>query len=157
MNDATTDLSVLLSKTLFVPAVGAVDKPGVLAALADAAVAGGAVAPDRRDDVLKALLDREEKMSTGMQYGLAIPHAKTDCVSSLVTLVALAPAGIPFESLDGEPATVFIATLSPPEDANSHIRFLALVTRQLNNRRIREKVLAAKTKDDLVRAFDAVV
>ena len=155
MNDANTDLSALLSKTLFVPAVDAADKPGVLAALADAAVAGGAVAPDRRDEVLQALLDREEKMSTGMQYGLAIPHAKTECVSSLVTLVALAPAGIPFESLDGEPANIFIATLSPPEDANSHIRFLALVTRQLNNRRVREKVLEAKTRDDLVAAFAA--
>ena len=153
MNDANTDLSALLSKTLFVPAVDAADKPGVLAALADAAVAGGAVAPDRRDEVLQALLDREEKMSTGMQYGLAIPHAKTEYVDGLVTMVALAPAGIPFESLDGEPASIFIATLSPPEDANSHIRFLALVTRQLNNRRVREKVLEAKTRDDLVAAF----
>lgn len=153
MNDPNTDLSALLSNTLFVPAVGAADKPGVLAALADAAVAGGAVEPARRDDVLQALLDREEKMSTGMQYGLAIPHAKTECVDGLVTMVALAPAGVPFESLDGEPAQIFIATLSPPADANSHIRFLALVTRQLNNRRVREKVLEAKTKDELVAAF----
>ena len=157
MNDASPDLSALLSKTLFVPAIGAADKPGVLAALADAAVSGGAVEPARRDEVLQALLDREEKMSTGMQYGLAIPHAKTDCVGGLVTLVALAPAGVPFESLDGEPAQIFIATLSPPADANSHIRFLALVTRQLNNRRVREKVLAAKTKDELVAAFAATV
>ncbi|MBQ9727494.1 MAG: PTS sugar transporter subunit IIA [Kiritimatiellae bacterium] len=155
MNESSPDLPSLLSATLFVPAVGATDKPGVLGALADAAVAGGAVDPARRDDVLRALLEREEKMSTGMQYGLAIPHAKTDCVARLVTLVALAPAGVPFDSLDGEPATVFIATLSPPEDANSHIRFLALVTRQLNNRRVREKVLAAKTKDELVAAFSA--
>ena len=157
MNDASPDLSALLSKTLFVPAIGAADKPGVLAALADAAVSGGAVEAARRDEVLQALLDREEKMSTGMQYGLAIPHAKTECVSSLVTLVALAQEGVPFDSLDGEPAQIFIATLSPPADANSHIRFLALVTRQLSNRRVREKVLAAKTKDELVAAFAATV
>ena len=153
MNDASPDLSALLSKTLFAPALRATDKPGVLAELADAAVAAGAVGAACRDGVLQALLDREEKMSTGMQYGLAIPHAKTDCVSELVTMVALAPAGVPFDSLDGEPAQIFIATLSPPADANSHIRFLALVTRQLNNRRVREKVLAAKSKDDLVAAF----
>ena len=153
MNESSPDLQALLSTTLFVPAVGAADKRGVLAELAYAAVAGGAVAADRRDDVLQALLDREEKMSTGMQYGLAIPHAKTECVDGLVTMVALAPAGVPFESLDGEPAQIFIATLSPPADANSHIRFLALVTRQLNNRRVREKVLEAKTKDELVAAF----
>ena len=153
MNDASPDLSALLSKTLFVPAIGAADKPGVLAALADAAVSGGAVEPARRDDVLQALLDREEKMSTGMQYGVAIPHAKTEVVDRLVTMIAISRDGVPFETLDGEPAQIFIATLSPPADANSHIRFLALVTRQLNNRRVREKVLEAKTKDDLVAAF----
>ena len=153
MNDPSQDLSALLTNTLFVPSIGAGDKPGVLAELADAAVAAGAVEAARRDEVLQALVDREEKMSTGMQYGLAIPHAKTDCVASLVTMVALAPKGVPFDSLDGEPASVFIATLSPPADANSHIRFLALVTRQLSNRRVREKVLEAKTKDKLVAAF----
>ena len=153
MNDSSPDLPSLLSTTLFAPDLRANDKPGVLAALADAAVAGGAVDPASRGDVLQALLEREEKMSTGMQYGIAIPHAKTDRVSALVTMVALAPAGVPFESLDDEPAQIFIATLSPPADANSHIRFLALVTRQLSNRRIREKVLAARTKADLVAAF----
>ncbi len=157
MNDSAQDIPALLSKTLFVPAIAAADKPGVLAELADAAVSGGAVDPARRDEGLRALLDREEKMSTGMQYGLAIPHAKTDCVGSLVTMVALSPRGVPFESLDGEPAQIFIATLSPPADANSHIRFLALVTRQLNNRRVREKVLAATTRDELVAAFAAAV
>lgn len=155
MNDPSQDLSALLTNTLFVPSIGAGDKLGVLAELADAAVAAGAVEAARRDEVLQALVDREEKMSTGMQYGLAIPHAKTDCVAALVTMVALAPKGVPFDSLDGEPASVFIATLSPPADANSHIRFLALVTRQLSNRRVREKVLAAKTKDELVAAFAA--
>ena len=153
MNDPSQGLSALLADTLFVPAIAAADKPGVLAELADAAVSAGAVEAARRDEVLQALLDREEKMSTGMQYGLAIPHAKTDCVGKLVTMVALAPKGVPFDSLDGEPASIFIATLSPPADANSHIRFLALVTRQLSNRRVREKVLAAATKADLVAAF----
>ena len=72
---------------------------------------------------------------------------------ALLPAAALA-AGGPFETLDGEPASIFIATLSPPEDANSHIRFLAVVTRQLANRRVREKVLEAATKEDLVAAFE---
>ena len=93
-------------------------------------------------------------MSTGMQYGVAIPHAKTEVVDRLVTMIALAPSGIPFDSLDGEPAQIFIATLSPPSDANSHIRFLAVVTRQLANRRVRDRVLAATTREELVAAFE---
>ncbi len=155
MNEIAADPASFFSKTTFVPELKASDKPGVLAALADAAAAAGVFPADRRDEVLHALTERENTMSTGMQYGVAIPHARTDAVAGLATIVALAPAGVPFESLDGEPSTIFIATLSPPEDANSHIRFLAAMTRELSNRRVRETVLAAKTKDDLIAAFSA--
>ena len=153
MNDSAKDLDAFLQTTLFVPSLRAADKPGVLAELADAVVAAGVVPAERREDVRTALADREEKMSTGMQNGVAIPHAKTDLVDGLVTLVALAPGGIPFDTLDGAPATIFIATLSPPADANSHIRFLAVATRRLSTGRVREKVLAAKTKEELLDAF----
>ena len=154
MNDTATSPSEFLARTFFVPGLAATDKTGVLAELSDLVVSEGIVPPERRGDVLAALVDREEKMSTGMQYGVAIPHAKTELVDRLVTMIALSKAGVPFETLDGEPASIFIATLSPPEDANSHIRFLAVVTRQLANRRVREKVLAATTKEELVAAFE---
>ena len=129
MNDISKDPAEFLSNTLFVPEIRAKDKPGVLAELADVVVARGIVPADRRDEVLAALADREEKMATGMQYGVAIPHAKTEVVDRLVTL-------------------------SPPTDANSHIRFLAVVTRQLANRRVRERVLAATTREELVAASE---
>ena len=129
MNEPQKDPVSFLSDTFFVPALAAKDKQGVLAELADV-------------------------MSTGMQYGVAIPHAKTEVVDRLVTMIALAPSGIPFDSLDGEPAQIFIATLSPPSDANSHISFLAVVTRQLANRRVRDRVLAATTREELVAAFE---
>ena len=154
MNDTSPSPADFLSQTFFVPALAATDKPGVLAELADVVVARGIVRPEDRDAVLAALVEREEKMSTGMQYGIAIPHAKTELVDRLVTMIAVSKAGVPFETLDGEPASIFIATLSPPSDANSHIRFLAVVTRQLANRRVREKVLAAATKEDLSAAFE---
>ena len=158
VNDSSADPLSRLADTIFVPDAKATDKASLLAEIADAAVAGGAVAPENRDKILAALVERERQMSTGMQYGVAIPHAKTDCVSSLVTMIAISRAGIPFETLDKEPASLFIATLSPPSDANSHIRFLAAVTRRLANRRVRERVFAATTKSELVAAFadDAV-
>ena len=154
VNDTSTTPSEFLSQTFFVPSLSATDKQGVLAELADVVVARGIVPAADRDAILAALVEREEKMSTGMQYGIAIPHAKTEFVDRLVTMIAVSRAGVPFETLDGEPASIFIATLSPPEDANSHIRFLAVVTRQLANRRVREKVLEAATKEDLVAAFE---
>ena len=103
VND-TTSPSEFLSQTFFVPSLSATDKQGVLAELADVVVARGIVPAADRDAILAALVEREEKMSTGMQYGIAIPHAKTEFVDRLVTMIAVSKAGGPFETLDGEPA-----------------------------------------------------
>ncbi len=153
VNDIASDPAAFFSKTVFVPDLKAVDKLGVLSALADAAAAAGMFPPEKRDEVLRALVEREKTMSTGMQYGVAIPHARTDVVDGLATLVAVSHDGIPFDALDGEPSTIFIVTLSPPQDANSHIRFLAAMTRELSSRRVRENVLAARDKNELIAAF----
>ena len=153
IKQALKDLSESLANTVFVPVLKAGAKHGVLAEIADSFVNAGKVAPEFRDSVFASLAEREGKMSTGMQYGVAIPHAKTDVVSRLATLVALSPAGIDFDSIDKAPACVFVATLSPRADANSHIKFLAEVSRQLSNRRVREQLCAAKTRDEMINAL----
>ena len=156
MNDLLKELSVLLSNCVFAPELKAKDKAGILSEIADLLVDAGKISPENREAVHRALVDREDKMSTGMQYGVAIPHAKTDVLEKLVTLVALSPEGVEFSSLDGAPTTIFVGTLSPRSDANSHIKFLAEVSRQLSSRRIREKLLTAKTKDELIEAICGV-
>ena len=65
-----------------------------------------------RDVALRAVLDREQKMSTGMQHGIAIPHGKTDSVDKLVTAMGLKKEGVDFGSMDGKPSTIFIMTIS---------------------------------------------
>ena len=152
MNDQIKDLFESLSASVFVPALKSTDKHGVLAEIADAFVAAEKVKPEHRDSVFASLAEREGKMSTGMQYGLAIPHAKTDVVDKLATLVAIAPAGIEFDSIDKAPTNIFVATLSPRSDANSHIKFLAEISRQLFNRRVREQLAAATTKEEMLAA-----
>ena len=153
MNDQTKDLSESLSASVFIPSLNATDKHGILAEIADSFVAAGKVKPEHRDSVFASLAEREGKMSTGMQYGLAIPHAKTDVVDKLATMVAIAPIGIDFDSIDKAPAIIFVATLSPRSDANSHIKFLAEVSRQLSNRRTREQLAVAKTKEEMLVAL----
>lgn len=153
MNESLKDLAELLSKTVFSTSIKAKDKPGVLAEIADILVENRKVASDQRAAVHAALLEREGKMSTGMQYGVAIPHAKTDAIEHLVSIIALSPEGVDFDALDGATSNIFVATLSPRTDANSHIKFLAEVSRQLASRRVREKLLAAKTPDEMIEAI----
>ncbi len=122
-------------------------KEGILEEMVDRLVAAGKVAD--REAVLKAVLEREDKMSTGMQNGVAIPHGKTDAVKSLVAAVGVQKAGVNFDSMDGSPCTIFIMTLSPVKRAGPHMQFLAEVSRLISQPAEREKLLAARTHAEI--------
>lgn len=118
-------------------------KQGIIEEMIDRLVAAGKIKD--RAAVLQAVLEREEKMSTGMQNGVAIPHGKTDSVKTLVSAVGLNKAGVDFDSMDGAPSTIFIMTLSPLKRTGPHIQFLAEVSRLLSQSAEREKLLACQT------------
>lgn len=122
-------------------------KAEVLEELLDLAMRSGQISD--RKLVLKSILEREKKMSTGMHHGLAIPHGKTDGVDRLVAAVGLAPAGIDFDSLDGQPSRIFILSISPANRAGPHIQFLAEISRILNREDRRQAFLQADSVDSL--------
>ncbi len=126
-------------------------KPAILDELVDALAASGLVAD--RDGVLGAVRRREEQMSTGMQAGIALPHGKHASVRGLVTMIALHPGGVDFDSIDGAPSRIFVMTLSPPETIGPHLQFLAAIGRLLGRPAVREAVLAATDKAALLRAL----
>ena len=89
---------------------------------------GSGVLKDKKA-ALQAVRDRERKLSTGMQNGIAIPHGKTDTVGSLVAAVGLRPEGIDFAAIDDQPCTIFILTVSPANRTGPHVQFLAEISR----------------------------
>ena len=123
------------------------DKQGIIEELLDLIVRSGRV--QDRKAVLKAILEREKKMSTGMHHGLAIPHGKTDTVDTLLAAVGIIPEGIDFDSQDGEPTRIFILTVSPINRSGPHIQFLAEISRMLNQKDIRDALLAATREDEI--------
>lgn len=122
-------------------------KRGIIEEMIDRLVAAGRL--KNREAVLQAVLDREEKMSTGMQNGIAIPHGKTDAVKQLVAAVGLQKEGVNFDSMDGSPSTIFIMTLSPLNRVGPHIQFLAEVSRLISQPAEREKLLACNTHAEI--------
>lgn len=106
--------------------------------------------------VLKAVLEREKKMTTGMRDGIAIPHAKSDEVETLVAAVGLAPEGIEFEAMDKKPSNIFVLTLSPANRAGPHIQFLGDVNRILVHEEERARILAADSDESLHELFTTV-
>jgi len=105
--------------------------------------------PDR-DAALAAVLERERKMSTGMQHGIAIPHGKTDTVNEVVAAVGIRESGIDFDSIDKIPATIFILTVSPKDRSGPHIRFLAEISRLLDNNGVRNRIMNARTDEEII-------
>ena len=122
-------------------------KQGVIEEMIDRLLATGKIKD--REAVLQAVVEREEKMSTGMQNGVAIPHGKTDAVKSLVAAIGLNKAGVNFDSMDGLPCTIFIMTLSPIKRRGPHMQFLAEVSRLISQSAERKKLLACKTHNDI--------
>jgi fructose-specific phosphotransferase system IIA component len=99
---------------------------------------------------LNALLDREKKMSTGIQFGVAIPHAKTDAVDELLACVAIKKEGVDFAALDELDSKIFIMTLSPEKRTGPHVQFLAEMSRVLQNKDVREKMLHSESEEALL-------
>ena len=122
-------------------------KQGIIEEMIDRLVAAGRIKD--REAVLVAVLEREAKMSTGMQNGVAIPHGKTDSLKSLVAAVGLHKDGVDFDAMDGLPCSIFIMTLSPTKRTGPHIQFLAEVSRLISQPAEREKLLACKTHGEI--------
>ena len=83
------------------------------------------------DDARRAVFSREESMSTGIQFGIAIPHGRTDAVSRLVAAVGLKPEGIDFDAVDGKPSRIFVLTLSPRTAPAPQMQFMSMINEVL--------------------------
>ena len=103
-----------------------------------------------RSAALEALLEREAKMSTGIQQGIAIPHCKTDGVDELLACVGIKKEGVDFKALDGIPSKIFIMTLSPLTRSGPHVQFLAEISRVLTNEDMRTKLINAGSEEELI-------
>ena len=112
-------------------------------------IAAGKVPAEREEELLEALFERERSMSTGMERGLAIPHAAVDGLDGLLTAMGVIKnaEGLDFASIDGEPTRVVILLLIPREKKLLHIRTLADIARGLGRPGVVDSLLGADDAD----------
>jgi PTS system nitrogen regulatory IIA component len=123
-------------------------KREIIEAMIDLAMKSGKIRD--RQAALDSVLAREAKMSTGIQFGVAIPHGKSDTVDELVACVGLKPEGVDFEALDGIPSNIFIMTISPVNRTGPHVQFLAEISKILKSEESRKAILASKSPAELL-------
>ena len=102
---------------------------------------------------LNDILAREGYLSTGLENGLAIPHAKTRGISDLSMVFGLVRDGVEFETLDGKPAQMIFLVLSPVDTSGPHIQALALISRNLKNASTRNQMINAKSAEEVAEIF----
>jgi PTS system nitrogen regulatory IIA component len=99
--------------------------------------------------LVDALLQREKLGSTGIGQGIAIPHAKSDTLDSVVAALGISKKGLDFEALDGEPVHIVFLLVAPPDSAGLHLKILARISRLLKDKFFRQSLREAKTVEDV--------
>lgn len=96
--------------------------------------------------IVDAVLARERSMSTGMEHGIAIPHAAVEGVENVVACMGVVsqPQGLAFDSIDGRPTRVIVLLIIPRAQKLLHIRTLADIARVLGRDSVRDALIAAK-------------
>jgi fructose-specific phosphotransferase system IIA component len=128
-------------------------KPDVIKELVDVLKKAGKI--EDAESVFRAVMLRENMGSTGLEKGIAVPHAKTHKVNNLVLAIGVSPEGVDFDSLDGEPSKLFFLLIATPQQAGPHIEALSEIARLTRSSNFCKLLLNAKTPKEIVDIFSA--
>ncbi len=118
------------------------DKTAAITELVEVLRDGGKLSD--ADDVLRAVLEREQTRSTGIAEGLAVPHGKCHGCAKLVLAIGKPATPIDFNSKDGRPCELVFLLASPVDEMGPHIQALAQISRTWLAPQFRDAVAVAK-------------
>ena len=137
-------ISEILDRAAITPRASAPNKRQVLAVIADIAARNFSL---DADEVVEALVEREQAGSTGVGHGVAVPHARIEGLSRMRGIFLRLEHPIAFGAVDDQPVDLIFALLSPAQAGAEHLRSLARVSRVLRQRDLREQLRQARTAD----------
>lgn len=138
-------LSDLLTPDRVVVPMMARDKAAAIAELTQVLVArcGGVY-----EVVLHAVMEREQALTTGVGYGVAIPHGRCSAVTELSAVCGIARDPVPYGAIDGEPVRLFFLIVGPEASAGQHVKILSHIARLLRRDAVREGLMQCRTPDE---------
>ena len=105
------------------------------------------------EDIRKCVFEREEKMSTGVGKGFAIPHGKTNSVEDILAAFGKSESPIEYNSLDDEPVHLVFLLIGKENLLAKHIKLLSRISRMMNNEEFRKRLTEAKNKETILQLF----
>ncbi len=105
------------------------------------------------EEMRKCVFEREEKMSTGVGKGFAIPHGKTNSVTDILAAFGKSKVPIEYNSLDGEPVHLVFLLIGKENLLAKHIKLLSRISRLMNNEEFRKRLIEAESKNAILQLF----
>lgn len=130
------------------------EKESVIRELVASLVKSGKLSGTDEENIVQAVLKREELGSTGIGRGIAVPHTKHPSVTDPIGTVGVSHNGVDFMSLDGEPVNLFFMLISPLDKPSEHLQALENISKQLQDETFCRFLKQAKTSEDVKQVLE---
>jgi fructose-specific phosphotransferase system IIA component len=147
-------LREIVVEKAIVPNLAATKRDDAVKELLDALVASGKVSADMRDVYAKSIIARENKGSTGLNHGVAIPHTKSTAVKTPMAAIGVSKSGVDFNSLDKQPVYSIFLLVSPEEKPELHLDAIQAIFSHLSKDQFRRFLRQATTVKDVLTLLD---
>jgi len=147
-------LTEIVAEKAVIPSLEATDRDDAVGELVDALVEAGAAPVEIRDELVRAVLDREARGSTGFGRGVAVPHVKHRGVSSMIAAIGLSERGVDFNALDKQPVYSIFLLLSPEDKPEEHLQAMEAIFKQLSKDTFRRFLRQASTGEEVWSLLD---
>jgi nitrogen PTS system EIIA component len=140
-----------------IPELKTRDRNGVVRELVSALYKAGRLGKGNCEEIIKAVIKRENEASTGMGKGVAVPHVKHKVVKDVVATIGQSSVGIDFSSLDKQPVYSVILIISPVDNPDKHLQVMENVFKHLQEDKFRKFLRQSKEAaeiEDLLREAD---
>lgn len=149
------NISGIMSKNIIFLGLSASSREEAVRIMVDGMAKGGYVAD--KEKYLAAVREREGKGTTGIGFGVAIPHGKSDGVKTPCVAYARLAAPVDWNSFDGEPVTsVFLIGVPEKNAGNDHLKILIAISKRLMHEDFRQKLEQAETPEEILEVIKSI-
>ena len=145
------ELADFLTKEQVVTDLKASDRWEAIEELIDLLVTNGQVDSDHREAVVSVVKKRETSMSTGIGFGIGIPHASTDLIDNVTGAFGRSRSGVDFDALDNQPVNLVMLFLVPQGQFQKHLHTLAKIAKVLHKKEFRKSLEEAGDAAEMYR------
>jgi len=132
------NLADILSPEQIIPELRATNRWEAIDELIEKLVTTGKIKPEHREPITAVVRKRETSMSTGIGFGLGIPHASTDLIYEVVGALGRSGKGVNFDALDSQPVNLVVLFLVPQGQFQKHLHTLAEIAKLLHKKEFRK-------------------